>query len=255
MKGFTLTELIVTTAIILILTSIVAIRYNVFVGQANIRVAVGELSSFILLAQEISNSSEVFEERNNIGYQSVRIKVRDRILDSYQLEKHPGEYLTVTNNRNVLTPGCVRGGNDNYCQIFGNVNQPVEGINKKSIRSRDLFFTSFCFLKDETRYKPFIDNECDESSETFIEWAHKDNFDIHIAIEQPTAEPFATVLPYVSNRVLEYLRVPSLDSLEYNDEHRGIRLLFGLEDGIYTRYIDVLSTGVVSYGVQDITSP
>ena len=250
MKGFTLTELIVTTAIILILTSIVAVRYNVFVGQANIRVAVGELSSFILLAQEIANSSEVFEGGNNIGYQSVRIKVRDRILDSYQLEKHPGEYLTVTDECVPPTIDCECDGNDNYCKIFGNPNQSVKGINKKSIRSQDLYFTSFCFLKDE----PFGNNECDESSETFIEWAHKDNFDIHIAIEQPTAEPFATVLPYVLNKVSENLRVPSLDSLEYN-EHRGIRLLFGLEDGIYTRYIDVLSTGVVSYGVQDITSP
>ena len=251
MKGFTLTELIVTTAIILILTSIVAIRYNVFVGQANIRVAVGELSSFILLAQEISNSSEVFEGRNNIGYQSVRIKVRDRILDSYQLEKHPGEYLTVTDECGGNDNYCECDGNDNYCDIFGNANQSVKGINKKSIRSQDLYFTSFCFLKDES----FGENECDESSITFREWRYKDNFDIHIAIEQPTAEPFATVLPYISNKVSENLRVPSLDSLEYNDEHRGIRLLFGLEDGIYTRYIDVLSTGVVSYGVQDITSP
>ena len=251
MKGFTLTELIVTTAIILILTSIVAIRYNVFVGQANIRVAVGELSSFILLAQEISNSSEVFEGGNNIGYQSVRIKVRDRILDSYQLEKHPGEYLTVTRkNKCESTMYCRCHGPDNYCKIFGNANQSVKGINKKSIRSQDLYFTSFCFLKDES----FGNNECKESSTTFREWAHKDNFDIHIAIEQPTAEPFATVLPYVLNKVSENLRVPSLHSLEYN-EHRGIRLLFGLEDGIYTRYIDVLSTGVVSYGVQDITSP
>ena len=251
MKGFTLTELIVTTAIILILTSIVAIRYNVFVGQANIRVAVGELSSFILLAQEISNSSEVFEGGNNIGYQSVRIKVRDRILDSYQLEKHPGEYLTVTDECEGNDNYCECDGNDNYCDIFGNANQSVKGINKKSIRSQDLYFTSFCFLKDES----FGNNECKESSITFTEWRYKDNFDIHIAIEQPTAEPFATVLPYISNKVSENLRVPSLDSLEYNDEHRGIRLLFGLEDGIYTRYIDVLSTGVVSYGVQDITSP
>ena len=251
MKGFTLTELIVTTAIILILTSIVAVRYNVFVGQANIRVAVGELSSFILLAQEISNSSEVFEEeKNNIGYQSVRIKVRDRILDSYQLEKHPGEYLTIADECKGNDDYCECDGNDNYCDIFGNANQSVKGINKKSIRSQDLYFTSFCFLKDEF----FGNNECDESSITFTEWAHKDNFDIHIAIEQPTAEPFATVLPYVLNKLSENLRVPSLDSLEYNG-HRGIRLLFGLEDGIYTRYIDVLSTGVVSYGVQDITSP
>ena len=253
MKGFTLTELIVTTAIILILTSIVAIRYNVFVGQANIRVAVGELSSFILLAQEISNSSEVFEGGNNIGYQSVRIKVRDRILDSYQLEKHPGEYLTVDTDEceSKSETNCICHGNDNYCEIFGNDNQSIKGINKKSIRSQDLYFTSFCFLKDE----PFGNNECKESSITFTEWRYKNNFDIHIAIEQPTAEPFATVLPYISNKVSENLRVPSLDSLEYNDGHRGIRLLFGLEDGIYTRYIDVLSTGVVSYDVQDITSP
>ena len=254
MKGFTLTELIVTTAIILILTSIVAVRYNVFVGQANIRVAVGELSSFILLAQEISNSSEVFEEGNNIGYQSVRIKVRNRILDSYQLEKHPGEYLTITDECDGNDNYCECAGNDNYCEIFGNPNQSIKGINKRSIRSQDLYFTSFCFLKDESKYEGFGSNECEESSTTFREWAHKDNFDIHIAIEQPTAEPFATVLPYISNKVSENLRVPSLDLLEYN-RHRGIRLLFGLEDGIYTRYIDVLSTGVVSYGVQDITSP
>ena len=93
--GFTLLEILVTIAVIIVITGTVIANYTNFTTRSSLRVRAAEIAEFVRLAQEQSLSTEVLSTtavNETQGFQIVRVQVRDGILQSFRIEKAPGTF-------------------------------------------------------------------------------------------------------------------------------------------------------------------
>ena len=120
-KGFTLIEILVTIAVIILITVIFFANLDDFSSRATVRARVTEISSFIKFVQERSSSDSI----GNVN--QVKVFVEDNILDSYLI----------------------------YLSTFVNDND-IPNSFKSLIRNREKYDIEFCFIKSDGTYEKLI---------------------------------------------------------------------------------------------------
>ena len=259
-RGFTLIELLVTISIIGVITSTAFLNYTNFGTKSLLRTRIAELGEYIRYAQDLSGSAEVFSSENgldpNRGFQVVRVKVRDGLLETFRLEKKPGLFEEFSNFEDA-----------------GEVDLPDSEF--VTLEPSERYYVDVCFIDtDETQ--PYVresltlnsDEECPSSSAMLCgspdptaggydaDTVAQNNFDIHFSIEQPTREAHANVIPVdVSGSAEVYVydgTAPNYSvQKRISDVYEGVRIIFITELGD-RRSLDIYRTGLISFNAADV---
>ena len=203
------------------------------------------------------------------------MKVRDGNLESFNLEKVAGPFVDfssgATNNFDTARQAAVTGGNEVLLPIqegyvvdvcFIDTDDPANRYIRRSLKSG----TNDCANAMPTYML------CDDPDPSLpgysADAATRNDFDIHLSIEQPTREIHANVFAVDSTGVPTY----STGSIQPNgtgkqinpttkdgtgkresDEYEGVRLVMMTNNGL-KRSIDMYKTGLVSTKADDITT-
>lgn len=264
-RGFSLIEMVIAVAIISIISGVVFHNYANFGGRSLLRVRLVELGEYVRLAQERSGFSEVFSQNVAVpteGFQVVRVRVRGGYLKDFRLEQAPGSFAgdfsetsifatgrdsTVPMTETVL-PGTLEQHHVDVCFIDTNPASPQDRyVSKPLVIGTDLHCSTQSMLCSDP----------DPSVATYnAVQARRNNFDIHLSVEQPTREMSGNVIPVtVSGATETYLykhAEPNGSDIDsgingrVSDTYEGIRIVFISEAG-YTRSLDVYRSGLVSF--------
>ena len=273
--GFTLIELIITIGIILLLTSVVFSNYTSFTTRSNLRIRVSEVAELIRFSQERSASTEILDSTAILpsqGFQSVRLLVRDGILESFRLEKVHGIFTNF---------GGERDSDGESINNFEKGRERALGqesrVNSVVLQPQEEFFIDVCFIDSNgaIQYvrKPLEVGSaaCASATPTYMlcrepnpasptynsEVAENNNFDIYLSIEQPSREVYGNVFPVLGNaenEIYQYSAIqPAGPNILSSPSFDGIRIVFITRNGS-KRSIDVYQTGLVSTKANTTTS-
>ena len=255
--GFTLIEMLVSIAIMVIIVGTVFVNYGSFTSHSLLRIRVDELGEHIRFAQERSGSAETFLQNTTLttrGFQVVRMKVRDGILENFRLEKAAGPFTGFSEGTNFAI------GRDST----------VSGSATVLLEANERYFVDVCFIDTESqrrynREQLILKNDLNCSSDSMLcstpnpsevgydaAKTARNNFDIHLSIEQPTREVYANVMPVVGSTYVYGATVPNGASGRVSDMYEGVRIVFIATTGSGAiRSIDIYKTGLVSTRAKD----
>ncbi len=274
-SGFTLIEMIIVLGIIIVITLLVFTNFNTFTSRSNLRIRTSEIVGYIRFAQERSASSEhlpgALSSTPTIGFQVVRLKVRDGVLQEYRLEKVPGKFSS-------FSATVAQGSADFHAQ--GQV--AVSDARHVILDGQETYYVNVCFIDTNStavyqleplETKPATVNRCSKTPKTtdrdlFCELNNpstsegrnemqRNNFDIHLSIEQPTREVHANIFAVRSDgSTYQYTNGgvrPNGTSNRISGMYEGLRIALITPTG-EKRSIDVYHTGLVSTKANDARS-
>lgn len=256
-QGFTLIEILVSIAIMGIIVGIVFVNYASFTSHSLLRLRVDELGEYIRFAQERSGSAETFSQNTLFptrGFQVVRVRVRDGLLKDFRLERAAGPFAGFAEGSNFSD------GRDS----------DVQGSLTVSLETTERYFVDVCYIDTDSasRYTREMlvlnsDSACASDSmlcsspdpmvnDYDVIKTARNNFDIHISIEQPTREVYTNVVPVVGTTYTYAATEPNGDLKRVSETYEGVRIvLVATASGSVTRSIDVYNTGLISTKAAD----
>ena len=156
--GFTLIEILVTIAIIVIIIAILFSNYNTFTSRSLLRVRIGEVVSLVLLVQDRS-AAGITKSSSSLGqqprYQLVRITTRGGNLKSIGAEESVSLNFTMADDTDKLT-----------------------GTNVETDFS-EKFSIKVCQI---------------DKDKNFVNASTIDDFDIIVSVERPTRETYTNIV-------------------------------------------------------------
>ena len=255
--GFTLLEILVTIAVIIVITGTVIANYTNFTTRSSLRVRAAEIAEFIRLAQEQSLSTEVLSAtavNETQGFQIVRVQVRDGILQSFRIEKAPGTFTGFSG---------VTGNNFSDAR---RAEIPLDQITTLPPQEEYFFDTCFIDTNNPTNmYKRIsLANgsvDCSDAEPTYMlckepnpatgfseSAAQRNNFDVHLSIEQPTREVHTNIFSVGTGETYTYTDSsvrPNGPNKRISDTYEGVRLVLITQSGL-KKSIDIYRTGLIS---------
>ena len=256
--GFTLIEVIVSVAIMGIIIGTVFINYGTFTSRSLLRVRLAELGEYVRFAQEASGAAENLSKNtaSTEGFQVVRIKVREGMLDIFRLEKAPGVFTSFAEGEGFAL------GRDAI----------VQETRQVRLGSSERYYVDVCFIDEEgspryTRKQLTINSDtacatdsmlCSVPNPTAAGYnaaqTAQNNFDIHLSVEQPSREAHANVIPVTisgNSETYQYENIePNGASARISTVYEGVRIVFITEKG-HIRSIDVFQTGLIGFRAKD----
>ena len=255
--GFTLLEMLVTIAVIIVITGTVIANYTNFTTRSSLRVRAAEIAEFIRLAQEQSLSTEVLSAtavNETQGFQIVRVQVRDGILRSFRIEKAPGTFTEFS------------GAAGNNFADARRAEVPLDQITTLPPQEEYFFDTCFIDTNNPTNmYKRIsLANgsvDCSSAEPTYMlckepnpatgfseSAAERNNFDVHLSIEQPTREVHTNIFSVGTGETYTYTDSsvrPNGPNKRISDTYEGVRLVLITQSGL-KKSIDIYRTGLIS---------
>ncbi len=262
-SGFTLLEMLITISIIVIIVSVVLINYTTFTSRSGLRVRAAEVAEFIRFAQERSASSELLDTSDAAlaptrGFQIVRMKVRDGLLNEFRIEKFAGPFTGFAN-----------------FDTAGSGDVPKNRIT--TLPPQEEYFVDVCYINTDgspayvrKSLKQGSAN-CTSASPTYmlcgepnisvsddvvaLEAAQRNNFDVHFSVEQPTREVHANIISVNDAGALQYNAgnvQPNGPSERESDIYEGVRVVLITPTGL-RRSVDVYRTGLITTKADNTT--
>lgn len=257
-RGFTLIEVLVSIAIMGIIVGAVFVNYTSFTSHSLLRIRTDELGEYIRFAQERSGSAEIFSQNSlspTQGFQVVRVKVRDGLLEGFRLEKAPGSFTGFAEGSNFAV---------------GRDSDVPGGTSAVSLETSERYYVDVCFIDTDsatryTREQLVLNGDTGCASDSMLcsppnplttgydaTKTARNNFDIHFSVEQPTREVHANIVPVVGTTYTYTAIEPNGDIRRISDTYEGVRIVYVATTGsIATRSIDVYSTGLISTKAAD----
>ena len=256
--GFTLIEVLVSIAIMGIIIGTVFINYGTFTSRSLLRVRVAELGEYVRFAQESSGAAENLSKSTASpdGFQVVRLKVREGKLELFRLEKAPGIFTSFAEGESFAL------GRDSV----------VQETRQVRLGSSERYYVDVCFIDEEgspryTRKQLTVNNDtacatdsmlCSVPNPTAAGYneaqTERNNFDIHLSVEQPSREVHANVIPVTIARGSETSQYentePNGASSRMSTVYEGVRIVFITEKGDL-RSIDMFQTGLIGFRAKD----
>ena len=240
--GFTLIEVIVTVAIIAVVSSLLVVNHNDFSSKSSLRVRAQDIVETIRLAQSISSSSfDVFEEvdvhsleesiSSLVGdlsqYSVVTIEVdEDSKLIRYKIDQtiRFSQFLDVNNENTTISLSDM----GEEVLVEGNTKKTYTiPIDKKIINTPvpedEQYITKYCFIGNPDCSRDEVSTDVDNYS---------DFSTIRLFIQYPTEEVYGTVTDTTT------IPTPS--------NSQGIRLMLS-SDGEDYRAFDIIKTGLIDF--------
>ena len=256
-------EMLITVAIMGLIIGTAFVNYTGFSSKSLLRIRTAELAEYIRFAQDISGSARIFSSgmsASTVGFQAVRVKVRDGQLETFQFEEVPGPFTGFAADSNFAFAAQT----------------DFSDTNSTDLQPSEHYFVDVCFIDTDTAGKPSYVREililnhnedcadgpttlCGSSDPTASDYdadkIAQSNFDIHFSIEQPLREVHTSVFPVrVSNNGSETYEhrfaIPGGAAARISDSYEGTRIIFITEEG-YKRGVDVYQTGLVSFVAGD----
>ena len=257
--GFTLIEVLISIIIVVIIVGMVFINYGTFTSRSLLRVRSAELGEYVRFGQEWSGAAENFSKSAvlpSLGFQVVRVKVRKGMLKNFRLEKAPGAFT-----------GFVEG--SNFALARDSV---VQGSRQVVLEPSERYFIDVCFIDVDAspqyvRKKLVLESDAACATDSMLcsmpnpaaegydaVQTARNNFDLHLSIEQPSREVYANLVPVSVSRGVETYKYASVEPngvrKRVSDTYEGVRVVFITEKG-YMRSVDVFQTGLVGFKAGD----
>ncbi len=252
-------EVVVSIAIMGIIIGTVFINYGTFTSRSLLRVRIAEVGEYIRFAQESSGAAENLSRSAIVsagGFQVVRLKVRNGVVDLFRLEKAPGVFTSFAEGEVFAL------GRDSV----------VPDSRQVRLGSSEQYYVDVCFIDEEgasryTRKQLTVNNDtactadsmlCSVPNPTAAGYnaaqTAQNNFDIHLSIEQPSREVHANVVPVTisgNKETSQYKNTePNGASARMSSVYEGVRIVFITEKG-HLRSIDVFRTGLIGFRAKD----